>query len=194
MKLAIIDYGAGNVKSVQNALNRLGVESFLTSDAEEIKTAEKVIFPGVGHAKAAMETLKEKNLVNVIKELKQPVLGICLGMQLLFENSEEGSTPCIGVIPGNVKPFTNQDYKTTQIGWNQVFTNEKVLLNEVNEEYVYYVNSFYVPFDSSYTIGWTDYGLKFSASVQKDNFYGCQFHPEKSGKIGERILKNFIEL
>ncbi|MCH2234224.1 MAG: imidazole glycerol phosphate synthase subunit HisH [Crocinitomicaceae bacterium] len=194
MKIAIIDYGAGNVKSVQNALNRLGVESFLTDNPEEIKTAEKVVFPGVGHAKAAMEILEQKQLVEVIQNLTQPVLGICLGMQLLFDKSEEGNTKCIGVINGEVKPFTSKELKTTQIGWNKLFTNENELLAGVSDDYVYYVNSYYVPYNKAYTIGWTNYGIKFSGSVKKDNYYGCQFHPEKSGSIGERILKNFVEL
>lgn len=193
MKLVIIDYGAGNTKSVQFALNRLGVASVLTKNVEEIRSADKVIFPGVGHAYAAMEKIAETGLEEFIPRLKQPVLGICLGMQLMCKFSEEGNTKGLGIFDLEVKKFGIEN-KIPQIGWNTIFDLKSELLSDLNEnEYMYFVHSYYVP-KSDFTIATANYGLDYSAALQKNNFYGCQFHPEKSGDKGEVILKNFLNL
>lgn len=193
MKLVIIDYGAGNTKSVQFALNRLGVAAVLTKNAEEIRSADKVIFPGVGHAYAAMEKIAETGLEELIPRLKQPVLGICLGMQLMCKFSEEGNTKGLGIFDLEVKKFGTEN-KIPQIGWNTIFDLKSELLSDLNEnEYMYFVHSYYVP-KSDFTIATANYGLDYSAVLQKNNFYGCQFHPEKSGDKGELILKNFLML
>lgn len=192
-KIAIIDYGAGNVQSVKYALERLGVESKLTSSPEIIKNATKVIFPGVGEAQSAMEALKSLDLDKLIPDLKQPFLGICLGMQLMCEWSEERNTRALGIFPLKVERF-KVDLKVPQIGWNQIKNLKTGLLEGITEgSYMYFVHSYYVPV-SEYSIANSDYGIGFSAAIQKDNFYACQFHPEKSGNIGQQILKNFIEL
>ncbi len=192
-KIAIIDYGAGNVQSVKYALERLGVESKLTSSPEIIKNATKVIFPGVGEAQSAMDTLKSLNLDKLIPELKQPFLGICLGMQLMCEWSEERNTRALGIFPLKVERF-KVDLKVPQIGWNQIKNLKTGLLEGITEgSYMYFVHSYYVPV-SDFSIANSDYGIGFSAAIHKDNFYACQFHPEKSGNIGQQILKNFIEL
>lgn len=191
MKIVIIDYGAGNVKSVQFALERLGYTAICTNDLHEIQKADKVIFPGVGEAQSAMHEIKKFGLDKVIPLLKQPVLGICLGMQLMCEHSQENDTDCLGIFPIEVKKF-NVDLKVPHIGWNQIVDLKGHLFDKVKEaDYVYYVHSYYIPMNV-YSIANTNYGIKYSGAIQKDNFYACQFHPEKSGDIGEQILKNFI--
>ncbi|OIQ41838.1 MAG: imidazole glycerol phosphate synthase subunit HisH [Bacteroidetes bacterium MedPE-SWsnd-G1] len=193
MKIVIIDYGAGNVKSVQFALERLGYKAICSNDAEVIKSADKVIFPGVGEASSAMQEIKKQELDKVIPFLKQPVLGICLGMQLMCQFSEENNTDCLGIFPVDVLKFNN-DLKVPQIGWNVINNLTGPLFNDVKEDaYVYYVHSYYIPKNDD-AIALTDYGLQYAGAIQKDNFYACQFHPEKSSSIGEQILKNFIEL
>ncbi len=191
--IAIIKYNAGNVESVQNALNRLGVESIITDKVEEIKSAKKVILPGVGEASSAMNYLKERGLDEVIKNLTQPFLGICLGMQLLCEYSEEGNTACIGVFDTKVKKFPPQD-KVPHMGWNNLGSLSSPLLKGIESDTnVYYVHSFYAEICEN-TSAESNYILPFSAMLEKDNFYATQFHPEKSAGIGEQILKNFIDL
>ncbi|RUA11606.1 MAG: imidazole glycerol phosphate synthase subunit HisH [Flavobacteriia bacterium] len=193
MKIAVIDYGAGNVQSVKYALNRLGYESFLSDDAEKISSADKVIFPGVGEAASAMKAIKAKKLEQVIPELKQPVLGICLGMQLMCNYSEEGNTQGLGIFDLTVKRFET-DLKVPQIGWNQIEDLRSPLFKNISEnEYMYLVHSYYVPINEN-TIAKTNYGIAYASAIQKDNFYGVQFHPEKSSKAGEILLKNFLEL
>ncbi|SFP70811.1 imidazole glycerol phosphate synthase subunit HisH [Parafilimonas terrae] len=193
MKIVIIKYNAGNVCSVEFGLQRLGVNAVVTDDAEEILSADKIIFPGVGAAGFAMDYLRERNLDVVIKTCKQPFLGICLGMQLLCAHSEESNTQCIGVFDEQVKKFTG-NIKVPQMGWNNIYNLQQPLFKGLNEqEYVYFVHSFYVE-KSAHTAATANYGLEYSAALQKDNFYAAQFHPEKSGKAGEKILKNFIEL
>ena len=193
MKLVIIDYGAGNIKSVKYALERIGINAELTNSPAKIKKADKIILPGVGEAGSAMTELKKYKLNKLITELKQPVLGICLGIQLMCECTEEGNTDCMGIFPIIVKKF-NTNYKVPQVGWNNISKLKTSLFNNVNEdEYVYFVHSFYVPL-SEYTIAQTTYDNEFSAALNKDNFYACQFHPEKSSKAGQQILKNFVNL
>lgn len=194
MKVAIVKYNAGNVESVKNALNRLGVEPILTDTAETLQTADRVIFPGVGEASTAMNYLRARNLDETIKSLTQPVLGICLGMQLLCESSEENETKCLGILPYRVRKFASEDLKIPQMGWNNVFDLQSDLFAGVAENsFVYFVHSFYVETGAE-TIAVCDYGLKFSAAVRHENFYAVQFHAEKSGAIGERILENFLNL
>ncbi len=191
--VVIIDYGAGNIQSVKYALNRLGVEAVLTSDVEIIKSADKVIFPGVGRAKFAMEKLEKAGLDKLIPALKQPVLGICLGMQLMCEHTAEDDTKGLGIFPVEVKEF-EKTLKVPQIGWNQISDLKgDLFLNVKNGDYTYFVHSFYIP-DNEFSIASTNYGLKYSSAIQKDNFYATQFHPEKSGDVGEQILKNFINI
>ena len=193
MKVAIIKYNAGNVQSVQYALERIGVESVVTDDAELIQKADKVIFPGVGHARSAMEYLKVKELDKVIVALTQPVLGICLGMQLMCTHSEEGDTPCLGIFESDIKRFESAVFKVPQVGWNNIYDYKSVLFNALNEgDFVYTVHSYYAALSND-TIARTDYILPYSAALEKNNFYGVQFHPEKSGTVGESILKNFIQ-
>ena len=194
MKVAIVKYNAGNVESVKNALNRLGIEPILTDDAEKLRSADKVIFPGVGEAASAMHYLKERDLDKVIKNLTQPVFGVCLGMQLLCEFSEENATECLGILPYKVKKFDGSELKIPQIGWNNIFDLKSPLFAGIPENsFVYFVHSFYVE-SGSETIAAADYGLNFSASVNHKNFYAVQFHTEKSGAVGERILENFLKL
>lgn len=194
MKVAIVKYNAGNVESVKNALNCLGVEPLLTDDAEELKKADKIIFPGVGEASSAMNYLRERNLDEVIKSLTQPVLGVCLGMQLLCEFSEENATDCLGILPYKVRRFVDENLKVPQMGWNNIFDLKSPLFEGVaGNSYVYFVHSFYVE-KGAETIAACDYGIKFSAAVQHKNFYAVQFHTEKSGAVGERILENFLKL
>ncbi len=192
MDIVIIDYGAGNVRSVQFALERLGYKAVCSNEIEKIRRADKVIFPGVGEASSAIQELERFGLDALIPELEQPVLGICLGMQLMCRYSEENQTRCLGIFPIDVLRFDDQ-LKVPQIGWNRI-TNLKSGLFEglSEEEYVYYVHSYYVP-DNPFSIATTDYGIAYSGAIRKDNFYACQFHPEKSSDAGERILKNFIE-
>ena len=195
MKLAIIKYNAGNIQSVLNALERLGLNAEVTDDAEKIKSADKVIFPGVGEASSAMRSLKENNLHLIIKELKQPVLGICVGMQLLCEHSEENNTGCLNIVPVKVKKFPSSfQLKVPQVGWNTIFALQSPLFKNIpDKSYIYNVHSYYAE-DSPYTIAKCLYGLEYAAAIKKDNFYGVQFHTEKSADVGDRIIKNFIEL
>lgn len=194
MSVAIIKYNAGNVQSVQYALQRLGVTSIVTDDEKEIRQAAKVIFPGVGHANAAMQYLRERELDKVIVSLQQPVLGICLGLQLMCKHSEEGDTDCLGIFDTEVKLFASTGLKVPQMGWNNIFDLKSGLFEGLAEEsFIYNVHSYYAAL-SNQTIATTDYILPYSAALQKNNFYAVQFHPEKSGKIGEKILKNFIAM
>ena len=196
MKLAIIKYVAGNIQSVLIALDRLGVQAEVTDNAEKIKTADKVIFPGVGEARSAMNSLRQNKLDRVIKELTQPVLGICVGMQLLCEHSEENNTECLGIVPVKVKKFKSdgQLIKIPQVGWNTIYNLRSDLFKNVQENsYIYNVHSYYAD-DSEYTIAKCNYGLEYAAAVKKDNFYGVQFHTEKSAATGDQIIKNFLDL
>ena len=191
MRIAIIDYGAGNTQSVKYALKRLGYEGILTSDKEVISNSDKVIFPGVGQASSAMKKLQSEGLDLLIPNLKQPVLGICLGMQLMCNFSEEGNTECLKIFNSKVKKFDNS-LKVPQIGWNTIFDLKTSLFNSISEkEYMYLVHSYFVPVISE-TISTTKYGIDYSTAIKKNNFTGVQFHPEKSGGKGEIILKNFI--
>ncbi len=192
-EVVIIDYGAGNVQSVRFALERLGVKARLSKNHKIIETAERIIFPGVGEAGSAMADIKKHGLEKIIPQLKQPVLGICLGMQLMCSYSEESSTTCLDIFPLKVKKF-NVELKIPQMGWNEINNLQTRLFNNVDEKsYVYFANSYCVE-TSEYTIAETEYGGIFSSALNKDNFYACQFHPEKSSDVGERILKNFLEL
>ena len=196
MKVAIIDYNAGNVRSVENALRRLGVEPLLTSEKEAIIKADKIIFPGQGEAGSTMYFLREKGMDKIIKGLKQPVLGICIGMQLMCSHSEEGNTECLGIFEVNVKRFQNvrQADKVPQMGWNTLKdVRGPIFEGFTKEEYVYFVHSYYVPL-CPWTIATTDYIQPYSSAIQRENFYATQFHPEKSGSVGERILENFLKL
>ena len=196
MNVAIVKYNAGNVYSVVNALRRMGIDPLLTDDAEALRKADRVFFPGQGHAGEAMDYLKARRLDEVIRDLKQPVFGICVGQQLLCKHSEEGDTDCIGIFDAEVKRFQpkNHEDKVPCMGWNQLYDIKSPLFNGLDDgDYVYFVHSFFVPICAE-TIATADYIQPYSASMQKDNFYTCQFHPEKSGKVGERILKNFLEL
>lgn len=194
-KTVIIKYNAGNIRSVLFALERIGVEAVVTDDPELIRAADKVIFPGVGEASSAMAYLQEKQLVEVIRSLKQPVLGICLGMQLMCAHSEENDTPCLGIFDLPVLKFNDQpNFKVPQIGWNQIYDLKSPLLEGIDEQsFVYFVHGYYVPAGDQ-SIATTDYMQPYSSGLQKDNFYALQFHPEKSGEIGQRILQNFIGL
>ncbi|MBC5991793.1 imidazole glycerol phosphate synthase subunit HisH [Pontibacter cellulosilyticus] len=193
MNLVIVDYKAGNVQSVQFALERLGVQATLSSDFETIKAADKVIFPGVGQAASAMAQLKARNLDKLLPTLEQPFFGVCLGMQLLCQHSEEGDTELLNIIPLTVKHFETE-LKVPHMGWNQLEQLNSPLFNGVPEkDFVYYVHSYYVPL-SDYTIAQTSYPEPFSAALQYKNFYAAQFHPEKSGAAGSQILKNFLAL
>lgn len=196
MKVAIIKYNAGNIFSVDYALRRLGVEPVITADAEELTGADKVIFPGVGEAATTMDYLRRTGLDQLIKDLKQPVLGICLGMQLMCSHSEEGDVDCLGIFQTDVKRFHPQQHedKVPHMGWNTLTETRGDLFKGFDkEEFVYFVHSFYVPVNEC-TAAQTQYIHPFSAAIQKDNFYATQFHPEKSGKTGERILTNFLNL
>jgi glutamine amidotransferase len=214
MEVAIVKYNAGNIYSVVNALRRMGIEPLLTDDAEQLQKADRVLFPGQGHAAEAMEYLKARRLDEVIRDLKQPVFGICVGQQLLCKHSEEGDVDCIGIFDADVKRFQPEKHedKVPCMGWNKLSLPQPLqkegrvdplmegLLSPLPLEgtgevapYVYFVHSYYVPLCEE-TIAVADYILPYSASMHKDNFYTCQFHPEKSGKVGERIIKNFLEL
>ena len=193
--IALIDYGAGNLKSVANALDDLDVKYLVTDKGEEIGSADKIIFPGVGEATSAMNKLKEKDIVESIISTSKPLLGICLGMQLFATFSEERNTKCLDIIQTEVKLFDNSKVKVPHMGWNKVEykTQNKLFINVKSGEHFYFANSYYVPI-TEHTIASTDYGISFSSAVNKNNFYGVQFHPEKSGKAGLQVLKNFIEL
>lgn len=196
MSVAIIKYNAGNIFSVDHALKRLGVEAVITADKELLRKADKVIFPGVGEAKTTMEYLRDKGLDEVIKGLTQPVLGICLGMQLMCRHSEEGDADCLGLFDVDVKRFIPQRHedKVPHMGWNTITNTQSPLFNGFQDaEFVYFVHSFYVPLNE-HTAATTDYILPYSSALHKDNFFATQFHPEKSGKAGERILTNFLNL
>lgn len=193
MKLVIIDYGAGNIKSIQFAFKRLGYDAILSNNPEEIKAADKVIFPGVGEASSAMKMLKASGLDTLIPTLKQPVLGICLGMQLMCKSSEEGNTEGLGIFDVAVKRFDNS-VKVPQMGWNTIANLKSDLFKDVkNEAFMYSVHSFYAE-NCKESIATTTYSIDFASALQHNNFYGVQFHPEKSSTAGEQILKNFIEL
>ncbi|NND10693.1 MAG: imidazole glycerol phosphate synthase subunit HisH [Flavobacteriaceae bacterium] len=193
MQIAIIDYGAGNVKSIEFAFRRLGVETTLTHDRSEVQSADKVIFPGVGEASSAMSKLKQTGLDEIIPKLEQPVLGICLGMQLMCAYSEENNTKGLGIFDVDVVRFSEK-VKVPQIGWNTIKNLKSRLFKDIKEnEYMYLVHSYYVPLSSD-TIASSNYELEYATAIKKDNFYGVQFHPEKSSIGGEQLLKNFIEL
>jgi glutamine amidotransferase len=196
MEIVIIQYNAGNIQSVLYALERIGTTAVVTDNVELIKSADKVIFPGVGEASTAMAYLKERNLDAVIKNLQQPVLGICLGMQLMCAYSEENNTTCLGVFEENVCQFKTADpvIKVPQIGWNTIINLKTDLFNQVPENsYAYFVHGYYAAL-GAHTIATSNYIQPYSSALNKDNFYGVQFHPEKSAKVGEQIIKNFLEL
>lgn len=202
MDVAIVKYNAGNIYSVVNAMKRLGINPILTDDAEMLQKADRILFPGQGQAKEAMEYLKAHHLDQVIRDLKQPVLGICVGQQLLCRHSEEGDVDCIGIFDVDVKRFQPQRHedKVPAMGWNEIYDLKTDLYKGFGKSseallhpYSYFVHSYYVPLCED-TIATADYILPYSASLHKDNFYTCQFHPEKSGKVGEQILKNFLEI
>jgi glutamine amidotransferase len=199
MKIVIIKYNAGNIESVNNALNRLGVNAEITADPDKIRNADKVIFPGVGEASTTMEYLRENNLDSLITSLKQPVLGICLGLQLMCSHSEENDTKCLGIFDEKVlrfvpKPGEEFITKVPHMGWNSI-TNlkSKIFTEEIENQYVYFVHSYFAGL-GEHTIATCNYINPFSAALQKNNFYATQFHPEKSGTVGARILENFIKL
>ena len=193
MRIIIIDYGAGNIKSIQFAFKRLGMEAILSNDIEEIRTADKIIFPGVGEASSAMKKLRASGLDKVIPTLTQPMLGICLGMQLMCSSTEENNTVGLGIFNTKVKRFSNE-IKVPQIGWNTITNLDSDLFQNIKEaEFMYLVHSYYAE-SCDATIATTNYGINYAVALQKDNFYGVQFHPEKSSQAGELVLKNFIEL
>ena len=193
MKVVIIKYNAGNIQSVKIALQRLNIVPIISDDKEEILQADKVIFPGVGEASSAIKYLKENGLDTTLIKVKVPVLGICLGLQLLCSFSEENQTPCLNIFPANVKRFP-PDSKVPHMGWNMIQNLKGDLFKKVNaKSYVYFVHSYYAE-QSDYCIAETDYILTFASALQKDNFYAVQFHPEKSGDVGEQILRNFLNL
>ena len=210
MDVAIVKYNAGNIYSVVNAMKRLGIEPMLTDDAEILQKADRVLFPGQGQAREAMDYLKAHKLDQVIKNLKQPVLGICVGQQLLCRHSEEGNVDCIGIFDVDVKRFQPQKHedKVPAMGWNEIYDlktdlyrgfgnrideTDEVISDALSHPYSYFVHSYYVPLCEE-TIAKADYILPYSASLHKANFFTCQFHPEKSGKVGEQIIKNFLEI
>jgi len=193
--IGIIDYDAGNIQSVINALDDYDIDYILSYKTEELEKCSKIILPGVGEANYAMNKLKEKNLIEFIKNYKKPFIGICLGMQLLCEYSEERETECLGIIPTSVVKFNSENVIVPQMGWNDVkqLSKDKLFANIPDETSFYFANSYYVP-KNQYTVASCDYETEISAIVKKDNFYGMQFHPEKSGKCGIKILENFIKL
>jgi imidazole glycerol-phosphate synthase subunit HisH len=193
VKVAVIKYNAGNIRSVAFALERLGVEPLITDDFDVIRKADKVIFPGVGEASTTMNYLKNKGLDELICSLRQPVLGICLGMQLMCHHSEEGNVNCLGIFDLPVQRF-EVDLKIPHMGWNSLVNTKGPLITpELEGEFVYFVHSYYIPLAAE-TIAASNYQIAFSAAIQKDNFFATQFHPEKSGKVGEAILKNFLKM
>lgn len=197
MNVAIVKYNAGNIFSVINAVKRLGIEPILTDSAEELRKADKVIFPGQGEANTTMKYLRERGLDAVITSLTQPVLGICIGMQLMCRHSEEYDTDCLGIFDIDVKRFapTQHAEKVPHMGWNTIENCKSAIFKGFEKpEFVYFIHSFYAPYQPDYTIATTHYIQPYSAALHKDNFYATQFHPEKSGSVGERILKNFFEL
>ena len=193
MKIVIINYGAGNIQSIMFAIERLGYTAVLSNNPDEIKAADKVIFPGVGEASYAMKMLEESGLDTLIPTLKQPVFGICLGMQLMCNYSEEGDTKGLGIFEVNVVKFSSK-VKVPQMGWNTIYNLKSDLFKGIAEnEYMYLVHSFYAPLCAE-TIATTNYELEYSSALENDNFYGTQFHPEKSGDVGEQIFGNFLKL
>ena len=195
MQVAVVKYNAGNIYSVMNALKRLGVEPLLTDDAQQLRQADRVLFPGQGEASGAMAYLREHGLDQVIRSLTQPVLGICIGQQLLCRHSEEGNVDCLGIFDADVKRFspTRHEDKVPCMGWNKIYDTKSELMAGVEGQFVYFVHSFYVP-SCPETIATADYIQPYSAALHKDNFYATQFHPDKSGSVGERIIRNFLEL
>lgn len=196
MKIAIVQYNAGNIQSVLYALERIGVAALVTDNAEQIQKADKVIFPGVGEASTAMQYLHERNLDSLIRSLKQPVLGICLGMQLMCAHSEENNTHCLGIFNNRVRYFVPKisSIKVPQMGWNNITQLKTNLFQDIPENsYAYFVHGYYAELSED-TIATTHYIKEYSSALQKDNFYGVQFHPEKSAAIGEQILQNFLNL
>lgn len=197
MDVAIVKYNAGNIYSVIHALKRLGITPTLTDNAEILSKADKVLFPGQGEASTAMAYLKGHNLDKLICDLKQPVLGICIGQQLMCRHSQEGDTDCLGIFPLDVLRFQPQCHedKVPQMGWNSISDLRSPLFKDIDDgEFIYNVHSFYVPHSKDYTIATCNYILPYSAALHKENFYATQFHPEKSGTVGEKILKNFLEI
>jgi glutamine amidotransferase len=196
MDIVIIKYNAGNIQSVENALHRLGMQATITDDPDRIRSADKVIFPGVGEAETTMNYLKARNLDQLIRSLRQPVLGVCVGLQLMCSHSEEGDVDCIGIFPNRIRKFTPPDnsVKVPHMGWNTIFDLKTSLFSGIAEKsYVYFVHSFASDI-SEYTIATTDYIIPFSAALQRDNFYAVQFHPEKSADVGSKIIENFLKL
>jgi len=196
MKIAIIKYNAGNIFSVCNAFKRLGITPIISDDPDTLMSADRVVFPGQGNASTAMQYLKAHRLDEVIHDLRQPLLGICIGQQLLCNHSEEGNTDCLGMFPVDVKRFvpTLHQHKVPAMGWNQLTNLKSPLFKNIKEgSYAYFVHSYFVP-SCEWTIATSDYITPYSAALHKDNFYAVQFHPEKSGDVGELIIKNFIEL
>ncbi len=192
--IGIIDYGAGNIRSVGNALERLRVEFFVSQDADRLSDATKLILPGVGEARSAMDALKRGGLLQWLRTVQVPFLGICIGMQILFEHSDERDTECLGIVPGRIGKFRAEALKVPHMGWNQVhLTTHSPLFTGIRDnEFFYFVHSFYAPVVRD-SIGVTGYGTEFSAAVQRGNYYGVQFHAEKSGSAGLQVLKNFVE-
>lgn len=192
--IGIIDYGASNTQSVMNALSKLEIPYFLSNNPTELSSADRLILPGVGHARTALKTILRNSLADFIINESRPLLGICLGMQLLCEWSEEGNTECLGIADGNVKLFDSSKAKVPAMGWNQLkHSNHALFKNIEQDSYFYFVHSYYVP-KNAQTIASATYGLEYAATIQKDNFYGVQFHPEKSGKVGLQLLKNFNQI
>ena len=194
MSIAIVKYNAGNIRSVQFALQRLGVEAVWTDDPDTLRAADKVIFPGGGEASSAMQYLRERGLDEVLRGLRQPVLGICLGLQLFCRHSEEGDTPCLGIFDVGVRRFRSPGLKVPHIGWNTLSNLRGPLFEGMQDgNFVYFVHSFYAEMHPD-MVAQADYGVPFSGALRRDNFYAVQFHPEKSGGVGQRILKNFLKL
>ncbi len=191
MKLVVIKYNAGNIRSVSFALERLDIDFIISDAPEEIQSADKVIFPGVGEASSTMKYLKDKKLDDVIRNLKQPTLGICLGMQLMCRHSEENNTPCLGIFNETVKLFKSETLKVPHMGWNALEKVRDWLPSSLEKKYVYFVHSYFVPLND-FTVAETNYGSPFSAALKKDNFYAVQFHPEKSAEAGVTVLKSFL--
>ena len=192
MRVAVIKYNAGNIQSVRYALERLGIDFLVTDVPEEITSADKVVFPGVGEASTTMSFLRQNNIDRLITGLRQPVLGICLGMQLMCRHSDENNTPCLGIFDETVRKFTpGTDLKVPHIGWNSLLKVSGWLPPELENQFVYFVHSYFVPVNP-YTVAQTEYGSPFSAAMKKDNFYAVQFHPEKSAKVGEQVLQRFL--
>ena len=199
--IVVIDYKAGNLYNVGNALKFLKADFTVSGDPDVVSQAERVILPGVGSARAAMDSLAEQGLVEVLQGLRVPFLGICLGLQVLFEVSEEDNTPCLGLLPGTVRRFDSSQIKVPHIGWNQVSGMDvssqppSILLEGIpGESFFYFVHSYFAPLESPFTLGKTDYGSWFGSVVARENFYGVQFHPERSGEIGLKVLQNFLEV